>query len=247
MTEHLTGTREDWLAARTALLAREKAHTRERDALREARMALPWVRIEKDYVFEGGEGPVPFAELFEGRSQLIVQHIMFGPDWEEGCPGCSFTADHVDGARQHLEHHDVSFAAVSRAPWPKLDAFRRRMGWGFRWFSSAGSDFNFDFHVSFTEAELAAGRALYNYEVIDPGIDELAGTSAFFRDTDGTIFHTYSTYARGDEQMIGVYHYLDIAPLGRNETGRGDLMDWVRHHDRYDDTPASRTCCGGGR
>jgi len=246
MTDHRTGTREEWLAARTALLAREKAHTRERDALREARLALPWVRIEKDYVFEGPEGRLSFGDLFEGRSQLIVQHFMFGPDWEEGCSGCSFTADHVDGARLHLEHHDVSFVAVSRAPWQKLDAFRRRMGWRFRWVSSAGSDFNFDFHVSFTEQQRTAGKALYNYVTIDPGIDELSATSAFFRDADGTIFHTYSTYARGDEQMIGAYHYLDIAPLGRNETGRGDLTDWVRLHDRYEEAAGPRGCCGGG-
>lgn len=237
MTDHAVVSREDWLAARLALLEREKALTRAMDGLRAERLALPWVRIEKDYVFEGPQGRVGFADLFDGRSQLIVQHFMFGPDWEEGCTGCSFTADHVDSARLHLEHHDVSFAAVSRAPWPRLEAFRRRMGWRFRWVSSAGSDFNFDFHVSFTPAELKERRALYNYATIDPGIEELGGTSAFYRDGDGTIFHTYSCYGRGDETMIGAYNYLDIAPLGRNEHGRGDLMDWVRLHDRYDDRP----------
>jgi len=242
MTRHAVVTRKDWLEARVALLAREKALTRERDALRQARLALPWVRIEKAYVFEGPQGPVALADLFEGRSQLIVQHFMFGPGWREGCVGCSFTADHVDAARRHLEHHDVSFAAVSRAPWPEIAPFKARMGWAFRWVSSAGSDFNFDFHVSFTEEELKLGRACYNYEVVDPGIEELAGTSAFYREADGSIFHTYSTYGRGDEALIGAYNYLDFAPLGRNETGRGDLMDWVRHHDRYDGA-AEGGCC----
>jgi len=222
-------------------------HTRERDALRAARMALPWVHIEKEYVFEGPEGRLGFGDLFQGRSQLIVQHFMFGPGWAEGCVGCSFTADHVDGALQHLRHHDVAFVAVSRAPRAEIAPFKARIGWRFPWMSSFGSGFNADFGVPFTREQLAQGKGVYNYRETDPGMEDLSGTSAFFHDADGTIFHTYSTYARGDEQMIGAYHYLDIAPLGRNETGRGDLMDWVRHHDRYDDTPASRTCCGGGR
>jgi predicted dithiol-disulfide oxidoreductase (DUF899 family) len=245
MTNHTVVSREDWLAARLALLEREKAHTRERDALSAARLALPWVRIDKDYVFEGPEGRVGFGDLFQGRSQLIIQHFMFGPDWEEGCPGCSLTADHVDGARQHLEQRGVSFAAVSRASWEKIARFRKRMGWGFRWVSSAGSSFNFDFGVSFTPEEMARGEAIYNYRLCKPEVEEYGGTSAFFRDGDGSIFHTYSTYGRGDEAMMGVYAYLDIAPLGRNETGpNGDLGDWVRHHDRYE-VASGGHCCGG--
>jgi len=248
MTDHAVVSREEWLAKRKALLEREKALTRERDALRAARLSLPWVHIGKDYVLEGSQGRVGFADLFQGRSQLIVQHFMFGPDWEEGCPGCSLTADHVDGARRHLEHRDVSFAAVSRAPWSRIAPFRERMGWGFRWFSSFGSTFNFDFGVSFTPEEMARGQAIYNYGPCTPEAEEHGGTSAFFRDHDGTIFHTYSTYARGDESMMGVYAYLDIAPLGRNETGpRGDLGDWVRHHDRYEDSAGGHACCGGSR
>ena len=245
MTDHAVVSREDWLAARVALLEREKAHTRERDALRAARLALPWVRIDKDYIFDGPEGRVGFGDLFQGRSQLIVQHFMFGPDWEEGCPGCSLTADHVDGARLHLEQRGVSFAAISRAAWERIAPFHRRMGWGFRWYSSAPSDFNFDFGVSFTPEEMARGEAIYNYRPCKPEVEEYGGTSAFFRDDDGTIFHTYSTFGRGDEAMMGIYAYLDIAPLGRNETGPNrDLGDWVRHHDRYDNAAAGNHCCG---
>lgn len=245
MTDHAVATRADWLVARKALLEREKALTRARDALRAERQALPWVRIEKDYVFEGPQGKLALGDLFEGRSQLIVQHFMFAPDWTEGCPGCSLTADHVDGARRHLEPRGVSFAAVSRAPWSRIAPFKARMGWGFRWVSSFGSDFNFDFGVSFTPQEMASGEATYNYAPCVPDGEDYGGTSAFFRDADGTVFHTYSTYARGDEAMMGVYAYLDIAPLGRNENGpRGDLGDWVRHHDRYDQTAAVHACCG---
>lgn len=248
MTDHAVVTREEWLRARLDLLEREKALTRTRDALRAERLALPWVRIEKEYVFEGPEGRIGFGDLFEGRSQLIVQHFMFAPDWEEGCPGCSLTADHVDGARRHMEQRDVSFAAVSRASWERIAPFRKRMGWGFRWVSSAGSDFNFDFGVSFTPEEMARGQAIYNYRTCRPEVEEYGGTSAFLRDRDGTIFHTYSTYARGDEAMMGIYAYLDIAPLGRNETGpRRDLSDWVRHHDRYEDAVAGHACCAGKR
>ena len=244
MTDHAVVTREEWLRARKDLLEREKALTRTRDALRAERLALPWVRIEKDYVFEGPEGRIGLGDLFEGRSQLIVQHFMFAPDWEEGCPGCSLTADHVDGARRHMEHRDISFAAVSRASWSRIAPFRERMGWGFRWVSSAGSDFNYDFGVSFTPEAMARGEAIYNYRPCTPELEDYGGTSAFFRDREGTIFHTYSTYARGDEPMMGIYAYLDIAPLGRNETGpNGDLGDWVRHHDRYEDAVAGHACC----
>src|SRR5512138_574716 len=231
--EHQVVSREAWLEARKAHLEAEKAFTHQRDALLEQRRALPWVKVEKDYVFQGPDGPVPLGELFGGRSQLFVQHFMLGPDWKEGCTGCSFQADHVDGARQHFEHADLTFVAVSRAPYERIAAFKRRMGWTFPWVSSAGSDFNFDFQVSFRPEEIENKQAVYNYEVIDPGIDELPGQSVFLKDDDGTIYHTYSSYARGGEELIGAFMFLDMVPKGRNE--RTGIMDWVRHHDRYDD------------
>lgn len=214
MQTHEITTREAWLDARKALLQEEKALTRARDALAEKRRALPWVRVDKDYTFEGPNGPVRLADLFAGKRQLIVYHFMFGPDWEEGCLGCSFLSDHVDPILPHLEQKDVAYVAVSRAPFAKLDAFRRRMGWRFRWVSSAGSDFNFDFHVSFTPEEMAGGEAEYNFRKTSPGIDELTGTSVFFKDDDGQIFHTYSQYARGGEGFLTTYALLDLTPLG---------------------------------
>jgi len=236
-------TRAEWLEARKAHLAREKELTRLHDRLAAERRNLPWVKIAKPYVFEGAGGPVRFAELFQGRSQLVVQHFMFGPGWKEGCPGCSFSADHVDAARQHFERNDLSFAAVSRAPYPEIAAFKRRMGWGFCWVSSYGSDFNFDFGVSFTKEDEARGKALYNFELRDYQGDELPGTSVFVCD-GGEIFHTYSAYGRGDEQLIGAYNYLDLTPKGRSENGPNfDLTDWVRHHDRYDAAPPAAPCC----
>jgi predicted dithiol-disulfide oxidoreductase (DUF899 family) len=240
VTRHEIVSKERWLAARRALLAEEKAWTRERDRLAEKRRALPWVRVEKDYVFDGADGKVTLAELFDGRSQLIVYHFMFGPDWEEGCPGCSLHADHVDGARQHFEHNDVSFVAVSRGPIAKLAAYRQRMGWKFRWVSSAASDFNFDFHVSFPKGSRKDG-VFYNFaQQPDPEIDELSGTSVFHRDDDGAIYHTYSTYGRGGEVFLAVYGWLDIVPKGRNETKKGNLTDWVKRHDRYEDDGRTR-------
>ena len=223
-TPHAVVSQSEWLAARKALLEREKSHTRERDALAAARRALPWVRVDKAYAFEGAHGRVGLADLFDGRRQLIVHHFMFGPGWKEGCVGCSLEADHIDDARQHLEHHDLTLVAVSRAPFAEIEAFRRRMGWGFTWVSSAGSDFNFDFHVSFKPEEAAAGSVYYNYDKRPFVSEELSGRSAFLRDASGAIFHTYSAYARGTESVLGVYSLLDMAPLGRNETGpRGDL------------------------
>lgn len=234
MEPHRIASREEWLAARKALLAKEKAFTRTRDALAEERRALPWVRIDKDYVFDGPDGQVSLADLFDGRSQLIVYHFMFGPDWEEGCVGCSFNADHVDAARQHFERNDLSYVAVSRAPFTKLDAYRRRMGWRFRWVSSEHSDFNFDFNVSFTPDRIVDGKVFYNFAMRDdPETDELSGTSVFLKDESGAIFHTYSHFARGGELQLGAYSYLDLTPRGRNEHLRGNLTDWVRHHDRY--------------
>jgi predicted dithiol-disulfide oxidoreductase (DUF899 family) len=233
MTTHEIASREQWIAANRALLIEEKAWTRERDRLAAKRRALPWVRVEKDYVFQSRTGSVTLAELFDGRSQLIVYHFMFGPDWEQGCVGCSLFCDHVDGARQHFEHNDVSFVAVSRAPIEKLEAYRKRMGWTFRWVSSAGNDFNFDHHVSFPDGSREGG-VFYNFEQRpDPGTDELSGRSVFFKDDDGAIYHTYSNYGRGGEPFLGVYAFLDIVPKGRNETRNGNLTDWVHRHDQY--------------
>ena len=233
--------RDEWLAARKALLAKEKEFTRLRDSLNAERRALPWVKVDKQYMFDTPDGQRALGELFAGRSQLVTKHFMFGPDWTDGCVGCSFEMDHVAGALVHLEHHDVSYVVVSRAPLEKLEAFKRRMGWRFRWVSSYGSDFNYDFHVSFSPEQVASGKAYYNYELRDVGIDELSGRSVFYRDEAGDIFHTYSSYARGGELFLGSYAVLDITPKGRDETINGNLTDWVRHHDRYDD--AGGDCC----
>jgi len=235
--DHPVVSREDWLAARRAHLKAEKALTRQRDKLLAARRALPWVKVEKPYVFAGPDGPVKLADLFDGRSQLFVQHFMFGPGWEAGCPSCSLMADHVDAARRHFEQADLSFAAVSRAPLPEIEAFKQRMGWTFPWVSSFDNDFNHDYRVSFTEAEQAAGEPIYNYDTIVPFMDEIQGVSLFNRDEAGKVFHSYSAYARGVESVIGAFAFLDLAPKGRDEvTG---IMDWVRHHDRYDGAESS--------
>ena len=230
----------EWLVARKALLAKEKELTRRRDELNKARLALPWVKVEKNYVFDGPEGKVTLADLFDGRSQLIVQHFMWRADQGQGCVGCSFEADHVDGALPHLEHHDVSYVRISRAPLADIEAFRKRMGWRARWVSSWESDFNYDFHVSFTKEELAKGEVYYNYRMTEASIEELPGLSVFYRDDAGNIFHTYSSYGRGNEEVIGTYMYLDVAPKGRNEDSG---MDWVRHHDRYDRVVPVDSCC----
>ena len=237
MKTHETVSREHWIEARKALLRREKEHTRERDRLAEERRALPWVRIEKPYPFQTPEGEQTLADLFDGRSQLIVYHFMLGPDWKEGCASCSFLADHFDGADQHLRYHDVSLVAVSRAPLPQIEAYKRRMGWKFRWVSSFGGDFNHDFNVSFSADELAAGKVLYNFQMTK-GYEELPGTSVFLKDETGQVFHTYSTYARGLEEVLGAYMFLDMTPKGRNEASN---MDWVRRHDQYEDDAGSRS------
>jgi predicted dithiol-disulfide oxidoreductase (DUF899 family) len=242
--EHRIVSRDEWLAEHRQHLTKEKEHTRQRDRLSAERRELPWVEVEKTYAFDGPNGKQTLADLFDGRSQLIVQHFMFGPGWGEGCTGCSFGADHVDAARQHLEHHDVSFAAVSRAPWPELEAYRKRMGWRFNWVSSFDSDFNYDYHVSFTKEDEAKGKVFYNYEIQDYGIDELPGISVFYKDERGRIFHTFSAFGRGDELLIGAYSYLDFAPKGRNETGPNfNLMDWVRRHDQYEGSGEKASCC----
>ena len=233
---HPIVSRDDWLAARKTLLAKEKELTRLRDRLSAERRALPWVKVEKEYVFDTPDGRRTLAELFDGRSQLVVDHFMLGPGWTEGCVGCSFGADHIDGALVHLEHHDVTVVAVSRAPLAEIEAFKRRMGWRFKWVSSHGSDFNYDYHVSFTPDDIAKGTVYYNYRTIEASIDELPGLSVFHKDAAGDIFHTYSTYARGAEELLGTYMVLDLTPKGRDETGPNrNLSDWVRHHDRYDD------------
>ena len=236
--QHQIVLRDEWLAARKELLRKEKEITRLHDQLNAARRSLPWVRVEKNYIFDGPDGKMSLAELFDGRSQLIIKHFMFGPDWSEGCLGCSFEVDQVQGALAHIRHHDVAYAAVSRAPIAKIEAFRQRMGWPIRWVSSYGNDFNFDFHVSFGPAEIASGKVYYNYEMRAAVSDELSGRSVFYKDTTGQIFHTYSSYARGGEPFLNSYAFLDITPKGRNEAINGNLTDWVRHHDRYDDTSA---------
>jgi predicted dithiol-disulfide oxidoreductase (DUF899 family) len=242
MEPHRIVSRQDWLDARRALLADEKAFTHARDALVARRRTLPWVKVEKTYTFDTPDGRRTLGELFDGRSQLIVYHFMLGPDWDEGCIGCSFLSDHIDGMLPHLEHHDVSYVAVSRAPLANIEAFKRRMGWRFRWVSSYESDFNFDYHVSSTDEEKARGKTFYNFAQQDYGSDEMPGLSVFVRDDDGNVFHTYSTYARGGEMAIGTYALLELTPKGRNE--ERNLMDWVRHHDRYDDARhATHGCC----
>jgi predicted dithiol-disulfide oxidoreductase (DUF899 family) len=192
------------------------------------------VKVEKEYVFDTPEGKKTLAELFDGRSQLIVQHFMFGPDWEAGCVGCSFGADHADAAYMHLKHHDVTFVAIARAPLAKLEAYRKRMGWRFKFVSSYGSDFNYDFNVSFSKDDLANGKVYYSYEMTETSMEELPGSSVFYKDEKGDIYHTYSNYARGGEVVLGAYMLLDMTPKGRNETGpHYNLMDWVRRHDEY--------------
>lgn len=240
--EHSVVSRDEWLEARRALLTKEKEMTRMRDRINAERLALPWVRVDKDYVFITPTGAKTLSELFDGRRQLVIYHFMFGPDWEAGCPGCSFLADHLDGAIVHLNNHDVSFVCVSRAPLDKIEAYKRRMGWHFPWVSSFGSDFNFDYHVSFTKEELAAGPVFYNYRETpaEQAHDELPGLSSFYRDADGTIYHTYSNYARGGEEMLGTMMILDCAPLGRNE---GSTMDFIKRHDEYAAPSKASACC----
>jgi predicted dithiol-disulfide oxidoreductase (DUF899 family) len=221
----------EWLVARKDLLTREKELTRLRDEVSRHRRELPRVEIEKEYVFDGPDGKETLADLFDGRSQLIVYHFMLGPDWEEGCKSCSFLADHFDGAIVHLAHRDVTFAVVSRAPLHKIGAFKKRMGWRFKWVSSNGNDFNFDYHVTFTKDEEAKGKVYYNYETAEFLSDELPGVSVFYKE-DGGIFHTYSGYARGLDILVGTYNFLDLVPKGRNEDP-ASTMSWVRHHDRY--------------
>lgn len=235
MNDHQVASDEQWLAARKALLAKEKEFSRLRDQLTRERAALPWRAVQKEYVFHGPAGKETLADLFEDRSQLLLYHFMFGPDWEDGCKSCSLLADHYAPAIVHLNQRDVSFVTVSRAPLEKLDAFKKRMGWQFKWVSSLGNDFNWDFHVSFTDEEQERGKCYYNYTETSFPASEGPGISAFYKGDDGQVLHTYSSFARGLDMLIGAYNLLDIAPKGRDEDNLAYTMEWIRHHDRYGD------------
>jgi predicted dithiol-disulfide oxidoreductase (DUF899 family) len=224
---------EAWLRARLELYAAEKELMRQRNALTRRRMAMPWERVEKSYRFEGEKGALSLADLFAGRSQLIVYHFMFAPEWEEGCKSCSFWADNFDKIPIHLLHRDVAFTAVSRAPFAKLDAYRKRMGWSFPWVSSAGSDFNYDYHVSFTREEIIAGEAYYNHKRRPINVSDEQGISVFGKNDTGDVFHTYSCYGPGIDTVNGAYQFLDLVPKGRDEGAFDFPMTWVRRHDQY--------------
>jgi len=236
----------DWLAARKNLLKKEKEFTRLRDELSRQRRELPWEKVEKRYVFDGPKGTETLADLFGGKSQLIVYHFMFGPGWKEGCPSCSYLADTFNGASVHLPARDTTLVAISRATLPEIEAFKKRMGWQFKWVSSSGNDFNFDYHVSFSKDEKAKGDVYYNYEMMDFPSEEAPGSSVFYKSQAGEIFHTYSSYARGLDILIGTYNFLDLTPKGRDEDGLSHSMAWVRHHDRYGDglVPVSNLSAG---
>ena len=242
--QHAIVSQAEWLAARQALLAKEKEFTRARDALSAQRRQLPWVKVDKDYVFDTADGKRRLGDLFEGRSQLLVYHFMLGPGWKEGCPSCSFLADHFDGANIHLAQRDVTLVAVSRAPLAEIKDYQQRMGWRFRWVSSYSNDFNHDFHVSFTPVEMA-GEATYNYAMGKIPSEELPGLSAFIKGDDGAVYHTYSAYARGLDMLVGTYNFLDLAPKGRDEGALPWTMAWVRRHDEYEAAPAKTTACCG--
>jgi predicted dithiol-disulfide oxidoreductase (DUF899 family) len=233
MAKHKVVSQEDWIEARKKFLAKEKKFTKLRDELSRERRELPWVRVEKPYVFEGPGGKESLADLFAGHRQLIVQHFMFDPSWDAACKSCSFWADGYNGFFPHLEHRDTAFVAVSLAPLAKLEAFKKRMGWNFKWVSSRGSDFNRDYQVSETPEEKAKGEAYYNYRTGKPFSAERPGISVFYRDESGAIFHTYSCYARGLDMLNAAYHYLDLTPKGRDEEGLPYAQDWVRLHDSY--------------
>jgi len=224
----------EWLAARKQLLAKEKEFTRLRDELSRERREMPWEKVEKPYVFQGARGKETLSDLFAGRGQLVIYHFMFGPGWKEGCPSCSFLADSFDGAALHMAQRDTTLAVVSRATWPEIESFQKRMGWRFHWVSSFGSDFNRDFHVSFSKEETASGKAYYNYAPTGFPSEEGPGLSAFSR-RDGEVFHTYSSYARGLDILLPTYNFLDMTAKGRDEDELPWPMAWVRHHDRYGD------------
>jgi predicted dithiol-disulfide oxidoreductase (DUF899 family) len=237
---HPVVSRDRCVAERKKLLAREKELTRLSDQIARERRALPWVRIEKNYVFDGSEGRRTLADLFEGRRQLMVQHFMLAPGWEQGCPSCSFMADHTDGMNVHLQHRDLTLVAVSRAPLADIERFRRRMGWRFKWVSSHDNDFNYDFRVSFTPEDETSGELVYNFGTQPYQGEEAPGISVFYKDDAGAVFHTYSTYGRGVEVMMGTYDLLDLTPQGRDERDVPYKMEWLRHHDRYEPEPHAK-------
>lgn len=245
MTQHTVVSQDQWLTARKALLTREKEFTKARDALSAARRELPWVTVEKNYVFDGPDGKETLADLFGAKNQLMIYHFMLGPGWEAGCPSCSYLADHFDGADIHLAQRDVSFVVVSRAPLPEIGAYKKRMGWKFKWVSSHGSDFNRDFGVTFDKGEVDAKTMAYNFGTEPAHHTELPGLSAFIKDGDA-VFHTYSTYARGLDIIVGTYNMLDLAPKGRDEEALPWSMAWVKRHDEYDAAPQA-ACCGAAK
>lgn len=224
----------EWLAARKQHLAREKEFTRQRDELSRQHRELPWEKVEKKYVFDGPKGNETLGDLFDGRGQLVIYHFMFGPGWSEGCPSCSYISDHFDGMTIHLAHRDVTLAVVSRAPLAQIEAFKKRMGWRFHWVSSFGNDFNYDYHVSFKPDEGANGKVTYNYVLTQFPSQEAPGLSVFSKDASGDIYHTYSSYSRGLDFLVGAYNFLDLVPKGRDEEGLKHSMAWVRHHDKYE-------------
>ena len=235
MQEHSIVSREEWIEARKAHLVKEKEFTHLRDRLSAERRELPWVKIDKAYTFDGPDGQESLSDLFDGRSQLLIQHFMLGPDWQEGCPSCSFWADGYDGFVVHLAHRDVTMVSVSRAPLANIDAYKARMGWSFKWVSSLDTDFNQDFNVSFTPEEIEKGEMVYNYHVTKFPADEAPGASVFCRNDSGDIFHTYSCYGRGLDILNGAYNYLDLVPKGRDEDDLPYTMAWLKRHDQYED------------
>jgi len=241
--QHKIVSQSEWLKARKVLLAKEKEFTKARDALSATRRELPWTPVGKSYVFDGPNGKETLSDLFGGRSQLMVYHFMLGPGWVQGCPSCSFLADHFDGAVVHLAQRDVSLVIASRAPLAEIEAYKKRMGWKFKWVSSFGNDFNSDFHVSFTAGEKSRGKVEYNYELTEFPSEEAPGLSAFIKSESGDILHTYSSYARGLDILVGTYNFLDIAPKGRDEDALPWTMAWVRRHDEYEDKPTRGSCC----
>jgi predicted dithiol-disulfide oxidoreductase (DUF899 family) len=254
MQPHKIVSHDEWVAARKVYLAEEKAFSRARDELSKKRRDLPWEKVEKTYGFDGPNGKETLADLFGGKSQLIIYHFMLGPGWEAGCPSCSLIADHFDGAAIHLAQRDIAFVAISRAPFAEIEKFKARMGWHFKWVSSFGTDFNADYQVSVTPQEKVSGQVLYNYELIKSfPSDERPGASVFFKGETGEVFHTYSTYGRGLDILIGAYNFIDLAPKGRDESGLAFSMAWVRHHDRYENAvvdtkasyqqPKTASCC----
>ena len=233
LDNHQIVSKNEWIEARKVLLQKEKEFTKLRDQLSQQRRDLPWVEVDKEYVFDGPNGKETLSELFDGRSQLIVYHFMYDPNWDVGCPSCSFWADNFNDIIVHLNQRDVTMIAVSRAPYSKIDAYKKRLGWDFKWVSSFDIDFNHDYYVSFTSEELEKKKGFYNYTIQDPTVSELPGVSVFYKDQAGKIFHTYSAYARGIDILNNTYNYLDLVPNGRDEDGYEFSMKWVRRHDEY--------------